>query len=425
MYIFFLLLLTIVCTNVLAEQQIEISAKKDSSKTPLFLHYTRSKKAFTNIIPLNVIENDLLFLEQFEPTIVHESKLPSKKERMQLSQQYPFGIFMLEKSTKIDVYIIDLNTNKTLIGKRIPKNKNSRLTGHTIANLIVENLTGNPGFFTTYIAYTKELLTPKNPYIATKQLCISEYDGSNETVLVEKPGLIFGLRWDPEFPRIFYSQHTTTNIQLRMVTPLKKIHTIADNDGITMLPAFIPKQGIIVSGTSNNRFSQLYKYNLQGITQLTFYEGNSTAPSFCTVDNTLYFCSDFKNNSPHIFTWHINEPIENAIELTPEGYCTSPVINSSGKVLAYTKLIKGYMQIFLYDVQTKMHRQMTFDQTNKESCSWSPCNTYLLYGSSKNDSQIIQFNIITGKKKPITSPKDRCSNPAWSPVYKDFPLVLS
>ncbi|RTL07111.1 hypothetical protein EKK58_02955 [Candidatus Dependentiae bacterium] len=406
-------------------EQIEISAKKDSTKTPLLIHYIKSKKIPENNRILDIIKNDLIFIEQFDLTVIQKLKLPRKQERIELSKQYPFGIFMLDKPTKIDVYIIDLSTNKTLVGKRIFKHENERRLGHTIADLIIESLTGSPGFFSTYIAYTKEVLTPKNPYIATKQLCIAEYDGSHETVLVEKPGLIFGLRWDPAIPRIFYSQHTKTNIQLRMVNLSKKIHTVADNDGITMLPTFMPNQGIIVAATNNNKFSQLYEYTLQGITQLTFFEGNSTAPSFSAGDTMLYFCSDFKNNSPHIFGWNMKNGIENVIELTPEGYCTCPVINSTGNVLVYTKLVKGYMQIFLYDIQTKMHRQMTFDQTNKESCSWSPCNTYLLYCATKHDSQIIQLNIITGTKKTITPTKYRCSYPAWSPVYKDFLLVLS
>lgn len=427
MIIFFLLSMTVI-TNIVSEQRIELSAKNDTSKTSLFINYVTSKETFDNHISLKIIEDDLLFLEQFNLKVVHGSKIVTKQERAGLlKQNYFFVILILDDSQKVDLYIIDLTTNKTLLGKRILKKKrNCRTLAHNISDLIVESLTGSPSFFSTHIAYTKEYLTQKNAHISTKQLCIAEYHGENEQVIVKNPSLIFGLRWDHKIPRIFYSQHTKTNVQLRVADLTKKKRfLVSDEDGITMLPTFMPdKQGIIVSATGNNGFAQLYKYDLQGITQLTFYTGNSTAPSI--FDNILYFCSDFKNNSPDIFAWNMQNSIETAEQITHEGYCTSPIINSIGTVLAYTKLVKGYMQIFLYDVYTKTHRQITFDDNNKDSCSWSPCNTYLLYGSTKdNTKQIIQLNIINGKKKQITSAKYRCSSPAWSPIYQDFPWVLS
>lgn len=417
------LLFPCICNTV-----IEITSQNESTKTPLYIQHIVSSNV-TDILPLDVIQEDLNFIKQFNLTVVIEPKIPSRKQRdALLDNGYYFAIFILDKNKKVDIYIHDLISNKTLLGKRIPKKNNHRRIAHNISDLIIEHLTGSPGFFSTYIAYTKEQKTHKNSYISTKQICIAEYNGHNETVIVEKPDLIFGLRWDPKTPRIFYSQHTKTNIQLRMVDPeTKKVHLVSDEDGITMLPTFMPEnKGIIVSATGPNGLSQLYRYSTQGVTQITSYEGNSTAPSFSPSNNTLYFCSDFKNNYPHIFAWDMNEPIEKAEQITLDGYCTSPIINSKGTVLAYTKLIKGYMQIFLYDTQTKNHRQITFDSVNKDSCAWSPCNTYLLYGSSKeNIYQIVLLNIITGEKQPITSGQKKCSSVAWGPAYKDFNPILS
>jgi TolB protein len=401
---------------------------KSTTKTPLYIHHVTPHTPLKKPFALEIVQKDLLFLDQFSLVTISSSKILTKEERKMLCHEgYSFAIFILDKKNTVDIYVHDLFTDQTIIGKRVVKNNNERSTAHKISDIIVEGLTMQPGFFSTYIAYAKEKLVPPHLYRSTKLICIAEYDGSHEYVLVDRPDLVFGLRWHNTLhkPLLFYSQHTKTNIQLRSVNQFKKTQLISDVDGITMLPTFMPNnKGIIVSATDNNGFAQLYHYTLQGVIQLTSYEGNSIAPSFSCNDNMLYFCSDFKNNSPHIFVYDMfTKKID---EITKDGYCTSPIISHEGRILAYTKLVKGIMQIFLYDTQTKIHRQITFDATNKDSYSWSPCSTYLLYGESKNKMQrIIFFNIINGNKKYITQPEFRCSSPAWSPIYKDFPLLVT
>ncbi|HTM05615.1 MAG TPA: hypothetical protein VL201_00065, partial [Patescibacteria group bacterium] len=341
---------------------IEITGKK-TIKTPLYIHSINIGKHKKNAFALEVLQKDLLFLDQFDLSTASSSELLTKQERETIYRDgYCFAVFIVDREKTVDMYIHDLSTDQTIVGKRLVKNKSDRLIAHKAADIIVEGLTGQPGFFSTYIAYTKEKLTHPHSYIITKQICITEYDGSHEHILVNRPDLIFGLRWHSTSnqPLLFYSQHTKTNIQLRSINQFKKIQLVSDADGITMSPTCLPdNKGVIVSETGDNGFAQLYHYSLQGITQLTSYEGNSIGPSFSCRDNMLYFCSDFKNNSPHIFVYHMDT--KKVEEITKEGYCTSPVISPNGYTLAYTKLIKGNMQIFLYDTQTKTHRQITFD----------------------------------------------------------------
>lgn len=399
---------------------------KSTVKTPLYIHGINIGKYKKNSFALEVMQKDLLFLDQFDISTVYSSKILTKEERKKLSDiGYIFALFIIDNSKTVDVYIHDLITDKTITGTRISKNKSKRLTAHKVADLVVKGLTGQAGFFSTYIAYTKEKLTLSRSHITTKQLCIAEYDGSHEHVLIDRPDLIFGLRWHNRlhYPLLFYSQHTKTNVQLRSVNQFKDVQLISDADGITMSPTCMPdNKGIIISATGNNGFAQLYHHTLQGTAQLTSYEGNSIAPCFSDTDNILYFCSDFKNNSPHIFAYDMNT--KKVEQITKEGYCTSPMVTYDGNIVAYTKLIKGIMQLFLYDTHTKTHCQLTFDDANKDSFSWSPCGTYILYTESKKSSQrLTLLNIITGSKKYISSPEFRCSCPAWSPVYKDFALV--
>lgn len=398
---------------------------KEAVKMPLYIQYVTGAKKLKNPLALDIIEKDLCFLEQFTLSTVFSSKILTKQERKAvLNEGFCFAVFLIDKKHKIDLYVHDLTTDSTILGKRFLKKKDSRLGAHGIADSIAEALTGQPGFFSTYIAYAKEKVD-NSVFVATKTICIAEYDGSCEHILVGSPDLVFGLRWNNQSgsPLLFYSRHTKTNVQLRTVTMKGKVSVVSDADGITMLPTFMPtNQGIVVCATGNNGFAQLFHYTLQGVVQLTNYQGNSIAPSLSCDGKMLYFCSDFKNGSPQIFVYDMQT--KNIEQITKEGYCTSPVINYLGTTLAYTKMIKGKMQIFVYDIGTKMHKQVTFDDVNKDSCCWSPCGTYMLYSAAKDAmQQLVHLNMVNGSKKYITSPLQRCSSCAWSPVYKNFSLV--
>ena len=83
------------------------------------------------------------------------------------------------------------------------------------------------------------------------------------------------------------------------------------------------------------------------------------------------------------------------------------------------------MQIFIYDIQTKKHRQLTFGPGNKEESSWSVGGDYILTCvSDKAMQRLALCNVISGELRFITDTKIRCSYPSWSGLYQEFPVLI-
>jgi TolB protein len=418
----------ILCTihYSIAVHDIEVKAHK-TAKLRVSLWYISSKSEIQIPLHMDIVKKDLLFLDQFNIFMYTAAKPLTKKERQQREAAGDcVAIFFLDDDAHVDLYVHDLLSDATVLSKRVAKKDHPRGIAHFIADLIVQALTGKVGFFSTRIAYCKEYLEA-NKHVIVKQLCVADYDGSHEEMIVEKPAMTFGIRWNNQNnePLIFYSEHTKFNIRLMMVDLQGNKKIASDADGITMLPSFMPDgQGVIYCATAANGYSQLYYLKHNKIEQLTNNEGNNIAPSITPDGKMVYFCSDYLKDIPQIVVCDIK-----TCELTPvthEGYCTSPVVCPQGLQVAYTKMVQGVMQLFIYCIATGVHKQLTFDEANKEGHSWSGCGTFLMYGANSQaiGQRILLLNTITGVKKYVTAADARCSSPAWSPKYNYFPIKM-
>lgn len=152
-------------------------------------------------------------------------------------------------------------------------------------------------------------------------------------------------------------------------------------------------------------------------------DGNNISPSISANGKIIYFCSDFKTGRPQIYSYNLER--KEFKRITGGGYCASPSYSNKRNALAYAKMINGAMQLFLYDIKTKLHMQLTSNYGNKEECSWSPCGNYLIFSVERsNTSRIAMLNLLTQKLSYLTPIVDRCSYPAWSSYYAEFPVVL-
>ncbi|HSW73962.1 MAG TPA: hypothetical protein VLG71_02280, partial [Candidatus Limnocylindria bacterium] len=278
----------------------------------------------------------------------------------------------------------------------------------------------------TKIAYSKEVPGPKGH--RAKHIYIADYDGSNAEPLVAKPTINVGSRWRPKIdqatggPLLFFSQSTNKNMRL-MVTNMHGNYKIASNtDGITMLPAFSADGTQVIYCASQGHGScQLYHYHHGSIKQLTF-EGNNISPTFSDDGTRIYYCSD-ASGTPHIYCYQLGTGVRSQITYGKEG-CYSPTYSGKRQQLAYAKMIKGVMQLCVYDEVAKQHMQVTYDNEHKDECSWSPCGNYILCCAERaNKGRIALLDIHTGTMRSLTNGRDVCSYPAWSPVYDTYVTV--
>jgi len=368
----------------------------------------------------STIASDLAFSGHFAVDTIEYRCAPMKKQEITaLAAQNIFFLLILESHHET----LEYRFYDTTTGDMIPK-ANGRCTvhdttvtfcAHHIADKLWHHLMGSASPFLTHIAYAKEV--PYKKGITIKHLCIADYDGTHEKILVATPTISIAPRWGgtAEHPLIFYSEYTSTNVQLMVVDMRKKRKIVSRYDGTTThftsnhdgsCHAFAASRG---SGTS-----QIYMRKKGGeLMQVTNNDATNGCPVFNHDSSILYYYSDIYTDVPHLICYTLATKKHTTLPIS--GYCVSPAYNNQRKLLAYSKLIDGFMQICTYNPQTQQEHQITFDAGNHEDPTWSPDGNFLAYTHEINNTSRIRVHAhATGIEHYITPAGINCTYPAWS-----------
>jgi tol-pal system beta propeller repeat protein TolB len=410
-----------------AEESTSITlnvSKSDAQLTlmPLTIIVLDSANAELSTIA-SIIKKDLQFTEQFTVTIQKYDASLSKKDLKKIIKQLcltgtPLTVCINIASEKqIEWRLYETMQAKMLAGKKYTK-KGACLRGwaHNLADEIWKTLTNNDGFFSSRIAYCKNVIDCTGQ--TNSKLCISDFDGSSEQILIDASTVIIAPRWHINEPKLFYSEYADTNVRLMSVSMKKKKETVASFDGINMLANWSPDGESFVYCSSRGEGSgQLYHQKKNGLKRFTRNSGNNTCPIFIDKDR-ICFCSNFQTGNPQIYIG--NMQTGHLQRITKSGYCTSPAYCPKTNKLAYHMMMMGTMQIWIYDLNTKEHTQVTRSNGNKHETCWSSDGTHLLFD---HENILTYLNLLTGKITQLTAKQDQCSYPHLSHRYARFPVV--
>ncbi|MCL5875784.1 MAG: hypothetical protein M1114_04915 [Candidatus Dependentiae bacterium] len=408
---------------------LELSVRASGTKKiPLLLATVVPDAASGELLEVSeVVKKDFEFKNQFEVMIENlSSNHVTKSTISDFSRKgYPLVLFLNKESNDTISWRLYQTKSVTMMkGKKYHKQGElARGWGHGIADMVWPALTGSQGFFSTKIAYCKEYR--KNNMRPIKHIYIADYDGSHAQPLVTTSSMSVAPRWnrDKSRPLLFYSECTPSNVRLMAIDMNKKKKIVSNFDGLNMLPTFSQDgKKVVYCASRGDGSCHLYYYDKDSFKKLTHNDGNNISPTLSDEGDKIFFCSDFKTGRPQLYCYDVQTA---ALEqLTEGGYCTSPTYCSSKNLLAYTKIVDGQNQIFVYDLTRKMHMQVTFDNSNKEECCWSPCGTMLLFGTREKDkSRLVILDVFSKQQRTVTAAQDICSYPAWSMMYQEFPAI--
>lgn len=402
-------------------------AAQTTQAIPLQIRYFQDEK--DTLLP--TIAQDIgrcfSFTKQFALSYVPTTKLPTKKEvkALKSNEKIVLLLVILPAKEGYEWRLYDTVQGKILGAHRYKKYGDStHIWAYALADQIWPLLTNQEGFFSTRIAYCKKMAHKQ-----VKHIYIADFDGSHEECIVGTPTINIAPRWnyDRRHPLLFYSAYMPTNLQLKMVGLDKKSQVASDFDGLNMIPAFSENGSqAVYCASRGDGCCQLYYFDATTFKNITKNEGNNVSPSLSVDGKKVFFCSDFESaNSPQLYAYDlVTDYLE---KLTAGGYAASPRYSAKANKLAYSKLVEGIMQIFTYDLATKTHEQLTFDDFNKQECAWSPCGNWLIYGINKPGKQgrIAMMNRHSRMQEYLTKGNDDCSYPDWSPRYHQFPIIVS
>lgn len=431
-------IITILITPfAIANTNIELSVSgAQQTKMPIAIIILNEKNNELTAIA-NTIKNDLEFTDQFQPRITRYNQTLSKKDLRKNIQHLantgtPLALCIDAQSDKnIDWRLYD-TMQCTQLGAKRYKKRGSAIRGwaHAIADEARKTLTGHEGFFSSRIAYCKDGKDTHGKTI--RKIYIADFDGSNEELLLDSCGITLAPRWHPRKAELFYSENTSTNIQLKSVN-VKKRKKNTDvcsskkispfESGVNMLVSFDPiGKNYAFCASRGNGNCQIYLNKDDNVKPCTKNTGNNDSPIL--IDNErICFCSDFQMGSPQIYIGNLTTG--HLQRITHGGYCTSPSYCAKTNKIAYHKMIQGTMQIMEYNCTTKIHTQLTHSSGNKHEASWSPDGTMLSFSHEgpNHTSRIESLNLLTKKTKFLTKASDYCSYPNCGPCYQTFPVV--
>jgi TolB protein len=290
-----------------------------------------------------------------------------------------------------------------------------RALGHRIADIIYEALTGEPGVFSTRIAFVRK---QGNQYA----LQISDYDGFNARSLIEYTEPIISPAWSPDGNRIAYVSFEKKKPIIYVQTlSTRERKPVANFKGSNSAPAWSPDGSKLAVVLTLHGGSQIYLINADGsgLQRLSQSPGIDTEPSFSPDGKWLIFTSD-RGGSPQIYRMPISGGNAGAAErLTFEGdYNVSPRYSPDGKRFVYIHRNAGRFNIALQDFSTRQMQLLTNSRFD-ESPSFSPNNRMILYATEVNGHGILSIVSNDGQvRQQLSSETGNVREPVWGPLLK-------
>ena len=95
----------------------------------------------------------------------------------------------------------------------------------------------------------------------------------------------------------------------------------------------------------------------------------------------------------------------------PSQFTWSP----SGRSIAYESWHGGNLDIYMMDVGTNEHRQLTFDGNKDRFPAWSPNGKWIAFVSERTGRANIYRMDVNGENMKQLTKQEGCRRPAWSP----------
>ncbi len=382
-------------------------------------------KGFTRTVK-DVIASDLAFTELFTmqsaSAFIEKSSAGLTLDQFHLSDWSTIGAEFLLKtgitltgeSVAYEVRLYNVPLARQAFGKRyVAKLNEPKILAHTVANDVMEALTGHGGLFFAKLA----MVCDKN---GTKEIWVTDFDGANPKQVTNHRTLAFAPAWSRDNRKIAYSVYmrnarNVKNIDLyELDLGTRRSRLLSNRRGINSGAVYSPDGrhlALTMSFLGNPEIFQLDLANLE-VARPTKSFGVDVDPAYSPDGKKLLFVST-RSNQPHVYMMKIGGG--ETTRLTFAGkYNATPDWSPTGAKLVFAGYLESHFDLFIMNPDGTGLERLTKNEGNNEDPRFSPDGSFIAFSSNRTGQKNIYVISIDGQNtRRITYGLGNCTSPRW------------
>lgn len=292
--------------------------------------------------------------------------------------------------------------------------------GHTISNVIFEQVTGIPGAFNSEILYiVGETLGPDDMLFRLER---ADYDGARAQVLLESREPIMSPSWSPDGRDVAYVSFETD-------LPRIYIQNIASGDrrqitnypNINSSPVFSPDGTKLAMVLSKDGSPDIYVQDLVSneLVRVTDHPAIDTEPSWTPDGRSIVFMSD-RTGQPQIYQMALGASSYDVERLTYDCFqCAKAKFLPDGVNLVHVRRETRQNPMYHIAIQNIVTQRVInlTDTSLDESPTLAPNGSMIMYATKFNGRGVLDAVSIDGRVKfRLPSTQGDVREPSWSPL---------